>query len=115
MSNDVPFRLALRVELHLISANDGGRATPVSSGYRPLCQFTRPDKTVETVGMCQLELVEVAQVNPGESARGLLKFAPGLEDMVRDLAEVSPDVALAEGGRVVGTAHVTAVETNVDE
>jgi translation elongation factor EF-Tu-like GTPase len=115
MNNDVPFRLALRVELHLLSTDEGGRTTPVSSGYRPLCQFTRPDKTVVTVGMCQLELVEVEEVKPGESARGLLKFAPGLEDMVRDLAEVSPDVALTEGARVVGTAHVTAVETNGDE
>lgn len=115
MSNDVPFRLALRVELHLLSADEGGRATPVSSGYRPLCQFTRPDNTVETVGMCQLELIDVTQVKPGESARGLLKFAPGLEDMVRDLAEVSPDVALAEGTQVVGSAHVTAVESSVDE
>jgi translation elongation factor EF-Tu-like GTPase len=110
MSVQVPFAATLRVELRLLGADEGGRTRPVSSGYRPLCQFTRPEGEVATVGMCQLELIDVAELKPGESAQGLLRFAPGLEDLVRELAQTSAEVALAEGRRIVGRARVTAID-----
>ena len=110
MSAQVPFAVTLSVELRLLAPDEGGRSAPVFSGLRPLCQFTKPGEEVVTVGMCQLELVDVDEMKPGESARGLLRFAPGVEDLVRKLAEVSPEVGLAEGRRIIGTARITAVE-----
>jgi hypothetical protein len=40
--------------------------------------------------MCELELIGVAQITPGESARGFLRFAPGVERIVRELAADGP-------------------------
>ena len=59
--------------------------------------------------MCELELIGAAQVKPGESASGVLRFAPEVEGLARELGRDSPNFELAEGDRIVGTAHVTAI------
>jgi translation elongation factor EF-Tu-like GTPase len=109
MTERVPFALTLEVDLHLLSPEQGGVKTPVSSGYRPLCQFAIDDGKTQTVGMCQLELVDAEQVHPGGSARGLLRFAEGVAEIVKVIAHVGSDVALVEGARVIGSARVTAI------
>ena len=102
----ISFGITLVVDLHMLGRAEGGRATPVTSGYRPLCRFTSPDREATVVGMCQLELVDVSEVEPGQSGRGLLRFAPAVSQTVRELAEGSSEILLEEGTHVVGSAHV---------
>lgn len=80
------------------------------SGYRPICRFMAAPGEEIHVGMCQVELVDVDQVHPGESVKALLRFAPGGDAMVRDLVGVSAEVVLLEGERVIGHARVTAID-----
>ena len=84
----VPFAITLTVDVKLLPADQGGVATPVSSGYRPICTFKRPDADPITVGVCQLELIGVDEVAPGGSARGMLRFAPGVAEIVKGVAEI---------------------------
>ena len=109
MSTNVPYGVSLSVDIRLLPTEDGGVDRPVSSGYRPLCEFTKPDGEVITVGMCQLELPEGEYLVPGGTAKGLLRFAPGVEDLVRALAVVSPRINLAEGRHVIGSATVNSI------
>jgi hypothetical protein len=104
-----PYSISLSVEIYLLPTAEGGVSSPVASGYRPLCQFTKPDGEVVTVGMCQLELAELEYLSPGGAANGFLHFAPGLEDLVRELATVSPVINLAEGRHVIGSATVKSI------
>jgi hypothetical protein len=106
----VPFAITLTVDLKLLPLDQGGVATPVSSGYRPICTFKPRDADPITVGMCQLELVDVGQLAPGGSARGMLRFAPGVAEIVRDVAEIGSDLDLGEGRAVVGSARVLAID-----
>lgn len=108
-TESVAFSLSLAIDLRLFDRTEGGRATPVTTGYRPLCRFTSQAFGVRIVGMCELELIGAAQVKPGESAGGVLRFSPDVEVLTRELAQETPDFELAEVDHIVGSAHVTAI------
>ncbi len=105
----VPFALALRVDLRLVPPDRGGVKTPVSSGYRPLCRFTKDDGETVTIGMCQLELVDTDQLQPGGRATGLLKIAEGVAEIAEAIARVGSEIVLLEGNKAIGSARVTAI------
>jgi len=80
MGNPQQISLSLTVEITFLE-NTGRRGAPVSSGYRPICKFRHRDGTEVLVGMCQLELIGIDQLERGRSAPALLRFGPGLDEL----------------------------------
>ncbi|MFI0509723.1 elongation factor Tu [Streptomyces sp. WSLK1-5] len=84
-------------QVYVLSAREGGRTTPVSTGYRP--QFYI--RTADVVG--DVDLGEVAVARPGD--RVVMTVELG-----RDVPlEEGLGFAIREGGRTVGAGTVTAV------
>ncbi|MFF7277443.1 elongation factor Tu [Streptomyces griseorubiginosus] len=84
-------------QVYVLSAREGGRTTPVSTGYRP--QFYI--RTADVVG--DVDLGEAAVARPGE--RVVMTVELG-----RDVPlEAGLGFAIREGGRTVGAGTVTAV------
>jgi translation elongation factor EF-Tu-like GTPase len=106
---EVPYGVSLDIDFQLLPPSEGGRSTPVKSGYRPLCRFTAPDGQTTTVGMCQLELGAADHVMPGDRGAGSLVFVEDVAALVRSLASAGTQLDLAEGNRVVGHATVRGV------
>jgi hypothetical protein len=106
----VPFTLKLTVDIELFGPERGGRTLPVSSGYRPLCIFTRADGTLTTLGLCQLELLSATQLQPGAMATAVLGFAPGVAEIAKELIAIGSAITLAEGNKPVGSARVVKVD-----
>ncbi|MDQ0746952.1 elongation factor Tu [Streptomyces africanus] len=90
-------RRRFSAQVYVLSAREGGRTTPVSSGYRP--QFYI--RTADVVGV--VDLGEVAVARPGDTVAMTVELGrevplePGLGFAVR------------EGGRTVGAGTVTVV------
>ncbi|MBO4257937.1 elongation factor Tu [Streptomyces griseorubiginosus] len=89
-------RFSARV--YVLSAREGGRTTPVSTGYRP--QFYI--RTADVVG--DVDLGEVAVARPGDTVTMTVELG-------RDVPlEAGLGFAIREGGRTVGAGTVTTVE-----
>ncbi|WP_327313447.1 elongation factor Tu [Streptomyces sp. NBC_01235] len=84
-------------QVYVLSAREGGRTTPVSTGYRP--QFYI--RTADVVG--DVDLGEVAVARPGE--RVVMTVELGREMPL----EPGLGFAIREGGRTVGAGTVTSV------
>ncbi|MFE2101235.1 MULTISPECIES: elongation factor Tu [unclassified Streptomyces] len=88
-------RFAARV--YVLAGREGGRTTPVSTGYRP--QFYI--RTADVVG--DVDLGEVAVARPGETVEMTVELG-------RDVPlEPGLGFAIREGGRTVGAGTVTSV------
>lgn len=84
-------------QVYVLSAREGGRTTPVASGYRP--QFYI--RTADVVGDVDLGAVGVAR--PGETVTMTVELG-------RDVPlEAGLGFAIREGGRTVGAGTVTSV------
>ncbi|MFJ9903525.1 elongation factor Tu [Streptomyces sp. NPDC101152] len=89
-------RFSARV--YVLSAREGGRTTPVSTGYRP--QFYI--RTADVVG--DVDLGDVAVARPGDTVTMTVELG-------RDVPlEAGLGFAIREGGRTVGAGTVTGVE-----
>jgi elongation factor Tu len=91
-------RRRFTARVYVLSAREGGRTTPVTSGYRP--QFYI--RTADVVGA--VDLGEAAVARPGQTV-----------DMTVELGREVPlepglGFAIREGGRTVGAGTVTAVD-----
>ncbi|MFI7502733.1 elongation factor Tu [Streptomyces sp. NPDC049687] len=84
-------------QVYVLSAREGGRTTPVATGYRP--QFYI--RTADVVG--DVDLGETAVARPGE--RVVMTVELGREVPL----EAGLGFAVREGGRTVGAGTVTAV------
>ncbi|MDW8805636.1 elongation factor Tu [Streptomyces scabiei] len=84
-------------QVYVLSAREGGRSTPVSTGYRP--QFYI--RTADVVG--DVDLGETAVARPGD--RVTMSVELGREVPL----EPGLGFAIREGGRTVGAGTVTAV------
>ncbi|WP_149828824.1 elongation factor Tu [Streptomyces tailanensis] len=85
-------------QVYVLSAREGGRTTPVSTGYRP--QFYI--RTADVVG--DVDLGEVGVARPGD--RVTMNVELGREVPL----EPGLGFAIREGGRTVGAGTVTAVQ-----
>ena len=87
-----------RAKIFVIPANEGGRHTPISSGYRPQFFFGTTDVT-GTIGIDDEKVV-----NPGDHAEvGLELLKPvGMEPNMR--------FAIREGSKTVGAGFILSVE-----
>ncbi|WP_405426301.1 elongation factor Tu [Streptomyces erythrochromogenes] len=84
-------------QVYVLSGREGGRTTPVASGYRP--QFYI--RTADVVGDVDLGLAGIAR--PGETVAMTVELG-------RDVPlEAGLGFAIREGGRTVGAGTVTAV------
>ncbi|MFI9823476.1 elongation factor Tu [Streptomyces sp. NPDC052013] len=84
-------------QVYVLSAREGGRTTPVSSGYRP--QFYI--RTADVVG--DIDLGEVGVARPGETVTMTVELG-------RDVPlEPGLGFAVREGGRTVGAGTVSAL------
>ncbi|NUP20723.1 MAG: elongation factor Tu [Streptomyces sp.] len=85
-------------QVYVLSTREGGRSTPVSSGYRP--QFYI--RTADVVG--DVDLGEVGVARPGETVTMTVELGREVP------LEPGLGFAIREGGRTVGAGTVTAVE-----
>ncbi|MEU4981448.1 elongation factor Tu [Streptomyces sp. NPDC021969] len=93
----VPAR-RFRAQVYVLSTREGGRSTPLTTGYRP--QFYI--RTADVVG--DVDLGEVAVARPGDTVTMTVELG-------RDVPlETGLGFAIREGGRTVGAGTVTAVE-----
>ncbi|MEU9321040.1 elongation factor Tu [Streptomyces sp. NPDC048295] len=84
-------------QVYVLSAKEGGRTTPVTTGYRP--QFYI--RTADVVG--DVDLGEVAVARPGDTVDLTVELG-------RDVPlETGLGFAIREGGRTVGAGTVTGV------
>ncbi|GGV45401.1 elongation factor Tu [Streptomyces spectabilis] len=84
-------------QVYVLSAREGGRTTPVATGYRP--QFYI--RTADVVG--DIDLGEAAVARPGDTVAMTVELG-------RDVPlEPGLGFAIREGGRTVGAGTVTAV------
>ncbi|MFE8992141.1 elongation factor Tu [Streptomyces collinus] len=91
-------RRRFSAQVYVLSAREGGRTTPVSSGYRP--QFYI--RTADVVGV--VDLGEAAVARPGDTVA--LTVELGREVPL----EPGLGFAIREGGRTVGAGTVTVVD-----
>ncbi|MEU7067018.1 elongation factor Tu [Streptomyces sp. NPDC051578] len=91
-------RRRFTAQVYVLSAREGGRTTPVASGYRP--QFYI--RTADVVGDVDLGAAGVAR--PGETVTMTVELG-------RDVPlEAGLGFAIREGGRTVGAGTVTSVD-----
>jgi len=92
----------VEAEITLLSAEEGGRHSPVFSGYRPAHKVR---ENYLTTGVHTYSNVE--HVLPGQMVRGTITFiAP--EAYPHCLWE-GREIDVQEGGRVVGRARITKI------
>ncbi|MGW6545648.1 elongation factor Tu [Streptomyces massasporeus] len=90
-------RRRFSAQVYVLSAREGGRTTPVSSGYRP--QFYI--RTADVVGV--VDLGEVAVARPGDTVAMTVELGREVP------LETGLGFAIREGGRTVGAGTVTVV------
>jgi len=91
----------VEVELRFVPTEQGGRRTPVASGYRP--QFYRDGVNFDAVHT----YIGVEQVFPGQTVRAFLSFIhPDLQ-----VGHLHPgtEFEIREGQRVVATGYVIRI------
>ncbi|WP_406728584.1 elongation factor Tu [Streptomyces sp. GD-15H] len=83
--------------VYVLSAREGGRTTPVATGYRPQFHI----RTADVVG--DVDLGEVAVARPGDTVTMTVRLGHEVP------LEPGLGFAIREGGRTVGAGTVTAV------
>jgi elongation factor Tu len=91
-------RRRFSAQVYVLSAREGGRTTPVATGYRP--QFYV--RTADVVG--DVDLGDVAVARPGDTVAMTVELGREVP------LEPGLGFAIREGGRTVGAGTVTAVE-----
>ncbi|MGW0086820.1 elongation factor Tu [Streptomyces sp. NPDC003393] len=91
-------RRRFSAQVYVLSAREGGRTTPVATGYRP--QFYI--RTADVVG--DIDLGEAAVARPGDTVAMTVELGREVP------LEPGLGFAIREGGRTVGAGTVTAVE-----
>lgn len=96
-----PFPPDIEAEIRFLTTEEGGRNTPVRSGYRPQFYYDRHDWDAHQ------EYPDVEWVHPGETARTLLRFLSPDAHLGR--VQVGMEFEVREGARVVGRGRVTEI------
>jgi translation elongation factor EF-Tu-like GTPase len=91
----------IEAEIRFLTTEEGGRHTPVRSGYRPQFYYDGHDWDAHQ------EYPDIEWVHPGETARTLLWFLSPDAHLGR--VHVGMEFEVREGARVVGRGHVMKV------
>jgi translation elongation factor EF-Tu-like GTPase len=98
--------LVIRASVRLLSSSDGGRDTPIRSGYRPSFFFGRMVGDVRSMSDGSIELVGKGTLAPGESGDALIHP----HDAAAWASIESGDrLDFFEGARKIGTAIVQSL------
>jgi len=92
----------VEAEITLLPTDQGGRETPVLTGYRPAHKI-RSDYL--TTGVHQY--FERSEVAPGETVRGTIAFIT--PDAYPHCLSVGQEIDIQEGGRLVGRARIMKI------
>lgn len=95
---------SIRAVIHFASTAQGGRKTPIRSGYRPPFYF-RSDPNTGYDGVVTLE--DRSQAMPGEECIAHVRFIH--PELVWDLLEPNARFTIQEGARVVASGTVLQV------
>jgi translation elongation factor EF-Tu-like GTPase len=90
----------MEVRLEFLSTDEGGRATPVRSGYRPLLRLVGAD---DLYGMLEVVFVVDEWVEPGGSALARIRLAT---PEVLPVLKAGDEFEMLEGHRVVARGRV---------
>jgi translation elongation factor EF-Tu-like GTPase len=94
---------AVRARLHLLGTEEGGRRTPIATGYRAACWIDPSDPVAG--GHDGVVTIEGDQrIAPGEEMVVHIRFLP--PDLVGDKPRPGVTFDIREGARVVGRATV---------
>lgn len=91
----------IEAEIRFLTAEEGGRHTPVRSGYRPQFCYEGHDWDAHE------EYPDVELVHPGETVRTFLWFLSPDAHLGR--VQVGMKFEIREGPRVVGCGRVTKI------
>lgn len=87
----------------LFPTKDGGRKKAVYSGYKPSFSFATQKHYCG-----EIELQNVDELQPGESALALIKLLPAT--YIRHNIEINTPFTILEGNKIVGTGVIKKVE-----
>jgi translation elongation factor EF-Tu-like GTPase len=90
-------------EIYALPTEDGGRRTPMQSGYRPNHNFGLP----EELNDAQHEYPHGGKLAPGETGVALLRLLAPKRQHKRLFENM--EFTVQEGGRIVGRGRITKV------
>lgn len=97
----------IEAEVHLLAPDQGGRRSPISSGYRCNCWVgCTADDGLRAYNDATFHLIGSDRLAPGETARA--RVEPHFPDDWSHM-EVGSRFELCEGSRVIGVATVTGL------
>ena len=94
------------IKLTLLPAEEGGRKSPISSGYRGQ-HLIKPDYQTSAI----IELIDIESLPPGESCLAKIKYIT--PEVYPNTLFVGREVAVYEGARKVGVAVIKQVMNQV--
>ena len=94
--------LRVRAQLRLLTEAEGGKRTPIASGYRPNHNFAGPENRSMCVG--QIDLMYRERLNPGETAVVSITFQPS--SALPKSLQPGRSWRVQEGARLVGIATI---------
>ena len=91
----------IETEIYFLTKEEGGRSTPVFTGYRPQFYYNEQDWDAPHI------YPDVEVVNPGETVRAYLGFLSPQEHYGE--IHVGMEFLIREGSRTVGKGIVTKI------
>jgi elongation factor Tu len=93
-------RLSFPAGLEFVATADGGRRTPVWSGYRPQFFFDGDDYD------CEVVFATSNAVNPGDTASAQITLSKNASKMLAGKVKPAASFSLREGSRVVARGSI---------
>jgi translation elongation factor EF-Tu-like GTPase len=100
------FAAFIEAEVHLLTPDEGGRRSPIASGYRCNCWVGHINDGHRVYNDATIHLLGRDKLTPGATARA--RVEPHFPDDWSHLA-VGSSFELCEGPRVIGVATVTGL------
>ena len=99
----LPFAAFIDAEIRLLTPEEGGRRSAISSGYRCNCWVGHMSGESPAYNDATVHLVGVDSIEPGETGRA--RVQPHFPDEWSHL-DIGSQFELCEGPRVIGVARV---------
>lgn len=100
----MPRQASFRARVYFLKTEDGGRSSPVSSGYRPMFDFGLQKNGQTMYNDCVLFFDGADPIQPGETREA--RVVPIHPELLRGLVRPNVSFEIAEGSRVVGRGEV---------
>lgn len=100
----MPRPKGFRARVRFLRPEEGGRTTPVVSGYRPMCDFGLTTNGRKMYNDCVLLFEGYQEVRPGETCEA--RILPLHPELMRGVLRPNRAFDITEGSRVVGKGEV---------